>query len=479
MKPKQKPAYSRSIKLSPAVGDWTKIQFPESDLDEIYISSVLSSNFNSLPKEKLKYVHYLHYRLAEKVAKQFSQDMDIKVELHTINATQITYEEFIKSQLDQVIQTNLFVEGFGKVSVIFDWGLADSIVNRLTGGKGEEAEVTSFSDIEQSILQSQVECILPSFSEAWKSVFTQDQVSLELICGDYVQDKKYSLREAYVVFSYSLYFGKGELKKMIWAYPSEVLRKLLTAKQALEDPIKKRVALQNQTMRSTKVEVKGILGKASLTMKELKHLQPGDIIPLDTSLQSPLDLIVGGRAKFSAQAGVLNHRLCMQLIFFDENDALESVKKSERDLPHSPKNEFFPQSVQSAVRQQEPMQTWVHPEVAVPAVEEDAWDDLPEEFQPVTPTPISQQPSFFEEKKDEAQDEEEPFPVETEEEDHEEEFEFEEEDALHEDLHEEDDHEEKPLTHFEEDPPQDSDTTQAQPQAEEDEFSWDDLDTNF
>ena len=98
--------FNRSIKLSPAIGDWTSIQYEEGDLNELSVSSIQNVNFDSLPKEQLKYVHYLHYRLAEKMTKKLSQDMDIKVELHSIEVMQMSYEDFLRMSQEKLVQTN-------------------------------------------------------------------------------------------------------------------------------------------------------------------------------------------------------------------------------------------------------------------------------------------------------------------------------------------------------------------------------------
>lgn len=476
MKPPHKLAYSRSIKLGPAVGDWTTIQFRDPSLDEIQVSSVQNPNFNSLPKEKLRYVHYMHYRLAEKIATQFSKDMDIKVELHTIGASQMTYGDFVDLQADPVVQTNLFIENLGKITVLFDWGLADSVVNRLLGGKGEETLSSTFSEIEQQVLQAEVEQLLPDFVQTWKGLIPQDAIKLELLCGAFTQDKKYSLRESYVVFAFHLYFGKGELRKVIFAYPSELLRKLLTLKQSLPDSTKKRVYLSQETLKSTKVRARGVLGHASLTMKELKHLQVGDIIPLATSLQSPLDLVLGDKTKFSAQAGSLNHKLCMQLIFLDAPQ--QQIKKPLAEIKEEPVSApllYAPDSVFSS------------PPVIEQEEVSDNWEDLPTEFQPISPQ--AQQPVLGSYEEHQADDIEDPLAFETETDHH---------DQLEEQPEEDD------FQSYEEEDPQDAEDTldfadetshedaeeheedielqetdeHSQPK-EEDEFSWDDLDTNF
>ena len=94
--------FTRVIKLPPAIGDWTTIQYRDSDFDEINITSVSGINFDSLPRERLKYVHYLHYRFAEDLVEKLSNDLSFKVELHSIAASQMVYEDYLKNQYQLV-----------------------------------------------------------------------------------------------------------------------------------------------------------------------------------------------------------------------------------------------------------------------------------------------------------------------------------------------------------------------------------------
>ncbi|MCP4049608.1 MAG: hypothetical protein GY730_02755 [bacterium] len=317
MEKKNSFAYSRKILLPPAIGDWTTSKYRDTDNDEINISHVQNINFDSLPRDQLKYVQYLHYRLAENITKKLSEDMDIKIEIHSIKATQATYKDFLEAQKSKLIQANFLIEKMGKVNVIFDWVLAEMIVDRLTGGKGEPGQSESFSDIEISILKTQIDNIVPFFSSAWKSVIKEDKIKNEFVCGKYNRDKKISLREAYIIFTFNLYFGKGNLRSILWAYPSNILRELLLLRRSLPNPVNKRIMLMPQTLQKIKVLVKAYLGKATLTMRELMDLQVGDVIALDSSIEEPLQIDIEGNVKFFVQPGVVANKVCTQLIFWD------------------------------------------------------------------------------------------------------------------------------------------------------------------
>ena len=317
---KSKFKYCRSLKLGPAVGDWTTIQFRDPGLEEIHVSQIQHVNFDSLPREDLKLLHYLHYRIAEKMVEKFSVDMDIKIELHTIVATQMSYEDYLKSQEERLVQADYMVQSMGTVNVVFGWDLADMMVNRLVGGKGESSEASEFSDVELIVLEAQMESLIDPFHLVWKSVFSKEDVRMSFNAGGYKHDSKVSLREAYITFAVYMYFGKGDLRKLTWAYPSSVVRQLLKQKKQLPDPIKYRVDLSKKTLANMNVDVTAILGCANLTMGELRQLQSGDVIPLDSRFDQPLKIFLGDQAELFAQPGIFNNKVSLQVIVPDGDD---------------------------------------------------------------------------------------------------------------------------------------------------------------
>lgn len=403
--------YSRSIKLGPAIGDWTTVQYRDTDLEEISISSVQNINFDSLPRDQLKYVHYVHYRLAEQLTKKISLDMDIKVELHTITATQVSYEDFLISQQDKIVQSDFFIKEVGRVNVILEWNLADMMVNRLTGGKGEALGVESFSSIEMSILKTQMDQIVPLFENAWKINQNLRDIALKTSFGVYQPDKKISLREAFILFTFYFYFGKDELRKLVVAYPNPVLRRLLYLRALEPDPLKQRIMFFPQTLRSIKVPLKVVLGQASLTMKELQNLQSGDVVMLDRLLTSPVDLCVGNKKFMKVQPGVLDNSLCVQLIQWDEDKHVhKSLQKSpipvpklltEEELfiggdpvpgntnvsPPSSAFDFLPE--EEPLTSQSPQRELITPVNQDSAVEDmDAWLSVPKSSDQEAPSPV-------------------------------------------------------------------------------------------
>lgn len=328
-------AYSRTIRLAPAIGDWTTIQY-RGDLEDTQISSIQNIGFNGLPKEQIHKAHLLHYRIAEGMVQQLSKDMDLNVELFTVGAAQMSFGDFWQQYSEPFVQTQLTLPGFGSAALMLDWELADAMVNRLTGGSGESSQHIEFSAVEHAILQTEMTQILGIFAQGWNHIFEAAALSPKFTSGIVEDDGKRSIREAVTVFSFQISFGKSDLKRLYCVYPSAVLRSLLNARSGIAKSVSPLISLQRRTLKNLKTEVKATLGRATLTMSELRGLQAGDIIPLDTQLVAPLELTLGSTTQFNVQGGISHHRYCVQLIFLDSPESPASFSHAPAPVSPSP-----------------------------------------------------------------------------------------------------------------------------------------------
>lgn len=303
------------IRLTPAIDDWATLQFQDPKLSEINISKIKNINFNHIGQKELKYLLYMHYRLAEYFTQKFEQDMDINVSLYSVEAVQLAYEDFIAAHQEKIIQADLPIGNLGKAELLLDWNLADMLITRMAGGHSQNSVVDQFSELELSMLKIQIEEMIPPFTNIWKKIFSLENVSMSITSGDYRVDKRIALRDSYVGFNFLIYFGESELLKLTIAYPGQVLKQLLKMKDKLPDPIQKRIVLNNQILEKIKIPMKMILGRTILPMKDLKTIQKGDIIVLDNKITDPVEIQLLGKIKFFAQPGTMKNHLAVHLIF--------------------------------------------------------------------------------------------------------------------------------------------------------------------
>lgn len=327
---KEKTCFSSVIKLSPALGDWTMLKNIKPDLEEINISKVRESSFDTLPKNLFKYSLFLHYRFAEYLTTKLSNDLNIKIEIHSLETQQLLYKEFIETKTKPMIQNDLAIGNLGKINLLIEPSFADMIINRISGGKGESlTAVDHFSEIELEMLSLQMNEILPFFCKIWKNILKETDIKAEIMHGKFQPDQKISVRETYIYYTFRFIFGEKNLVTIIMGYPNYILRSLLTIKNKVLDPVNKRVILNKKTLEKIKINLLAVLGRTNLTMKELRNLQDGDIITLENKIEDPLELYLTKKIKYFVQPGISNNKLAVQLLYLKEDDKTDSgVSKS-------------------------------------------------------------------------------------------------------------------------------------------------------
>ena len=77
---------------------------------------------------------------------------------------------------------------------------------------------------------------------------------------------------------------------------------------------------------STKVPVKAVLGRTTISVNDFLQLQSGDVIPLDTNVNNNLEILVGELLKFYATPGVKKNKVAVKITEVVEAEGKEEVQ---------------------------------------------------------------------------------------------------------------------------------------------------------
>tara|TARA_B100000427_G_scaffold201161_1_gene167172 strand:+ start:2402 stop:4147 length:1746 start_codon:yes stop_codon:yes gene_type:complete len=306
--------YSSAIKLPSAIGDWTQIKAEEADNDFFEVSEINHSNFDGISKDDLKFVHHIHHKLASLITDHLSHDLNVKIELHTVTATQLLYSDFIDSLNDNVFQANINFSEQGSVNVLFGSKLASMVIDRLVGGKGMESSKQEFNEFELELLNQQLQGLIPHFHQVWDGNLDFSKANMSLFSGQYRPDNQISYRGTTIVFTFYLFFGDGELLRLMVAYPSHLISNLLVLYRKKHKTIQSLVKLDKKTIKGMEYNVIAELGKVKLSMNAIKGLAVGDIISLNKPIHSFIKLKVGNSIMLTAQPCVFKNRLGCQIV---------------------------------------------------------------------------------------------------------------------------------------------------------------------
>ncbi|MFT3708914.1 MAG: FliM/FliN family flagellar motor switch protein [Archangium sp.] len=208
--------------------------------------------------------------------------------------------------------------------LVLEPGLADSLIAAALGDKSARAEEPpagaepehrrELTNVERKVLTKLLSIFTEGMTAAWAPV-----IAFKPEIARFESDPRLAViapnNEAAVLCSFEI---EGALKGVVQlAIPYTAIE---PAKKALMSPPKlgntsdARFARRlEEELNETKVELRALLGKTTLTLRDLLDLEPGAVLTLGTSEGVSLPLFVQGRAKFTGQPKVVGGAMALEI----------------------------------------------------------------------------------------------------------------------------------------------------------------------
>jgi flagellar motor switch protein FliM len=276
---------------------------------------------NKLSKDQTRTLTMLHENFARLMTTALSTYLRTMVRAQVVSIGQMNYDEFVKSLHNPTVMCIFSLRPLdGNMVIEIQPQLAFVIVDRLLGGFGYSVEkIRELTDVEQTVIKRVMSRILPSIKEAWQVVvelnpafestelnplFTQIIPPTDMIVLITLEVR---ISEAFGLMNVCLPFAVIEpildrLNAQVWFTRSS--KHLASSESA--------ASLQNR-LNWAQVPVVTELGRASITVGELLHLQVGDVLQLDQNIKGLLEVKVGNQLKFKGTPGVVDNRLAVQV----------------------------------------------------------------------------------------------------------------------------------------------------------------------
>jgi len=285
---------------------------------------------NKFSKEQLNTIEVISENYCRLITTYLSGQLRTRAQIKVASVEQLTYEEFIRSIPNPTI-LNIFgllpFEGKGIFEI--NPNLAFYIIDRLFGGPGTaNIKGRPLTEIEQIIVIKTVTRLLEYFKDAWANLveLKPEFESLETHPG-FIQIV--SPTEMVVLITMNIQLGEveGFVNICMPCIMLEPISNKLNARFWYGTSAKEQTAEYLNYLKSrvkkAKVPVTAVLGKTTISLKELLDLQKGDVIGLDTPVNGEVDLVVGSRTKFKGQVGLSGSRLAVQITNVAEREGDE------------------------------------------------------------------------------------------------------------------------------------------------------------
>jgi len=271
-------------------------------------------------KDQIRTLEMVHDGFARLLAGSLSTYLRTVVQIKSQGVKQTTYEEFIGA-LPNPTSINIFTLEPLKGTAILEINpqLIFALFDRILGGPGSAPTVIrELSDIEQSVVEKIIIRALDNLQLAWRNVvaFVPKLVAKESN-PMFIQIAASNATVAIVSFEVKLKEASGQMTICLpYALLETVIYKLsaqqwLTVSQRTTS-VEAEGKLRDR-LKETSAPLKAVLGRSHITVAEFLTLKPGDIIPLDTSIDSPLEILVENQPKFYARPGLVSKRKAIQI----------------------------------------------------------------------------------------------------------------------------------------------------------------------
>jgi flagellar motor switch protein FliM len=272
-------------------------------------------------KEQMRAVELVHEDLCERLTTSLPTFLRTNVRPHLIHMEQGRFHDFAKDFPANTLFHIISLAPLpGHMVLTMSLNVSYLILEQRLGGKIEgRFKEHALTEIDQSLLRGLVEHMFGDIKGAWsKVVSVEPSLDDSTVNQHWVQMMMGNERVVLLTMEIMIQGVTGTMSIFI---PFNTLKPITNVlnphiwiagrKELQQDPVVRQTAIQ--TMMKAVVPIKVILGGVDVTMKELMDLSVGDVIELDSRVDSPMVVQVANKKQFYARVGKSRKQLGIQI----------------------------------------------------------------------------------------------------------------------------------------------------------------------
>lgn len=271
-------------------------------------------------KEHLRTLVFIFEHYARLLSTNLPVYLRKNVQVEVMHSEAVTYQEFSNSLSNPVLLGVInFAPLEGNVIMDISSGLGYAIVDRMLGGEGQPLEkARDFTEIELTIIERIMVVCTNLLVEPWDTVQRLEPV-LERIETNSQFAQFVTPSEMTSIITMNIKVGSVE-GLMNFCIPFATLEPVIdkvntkywySTNKEKDDGVFREVL--EDSIRNARIPVRAIMGKSAISVNDFIHLQPGDIIKVNTRVEDELDIYVGNIKKFSAIPGAYDDSYAVKI----------------------------------------------------------------------------------------------------------------------------------------------------------------------
>ncbi len=276
---------------------------------------------NKFAKDQLRTLQIIYENFSMLLKNFLSAYLRTVVHVEVLSVEQLTSYEFMNAISNPAVLGVVdFLPLEGQILLDVSPDISFVCIDRILGGYGQPIqEKRTFTEIELSLLKQLFKRMLRLLKEPWENVVDLDP-RLEKIETNSQFAQIVSPSETIALITMNVKIGETE-GMFNMCIPHLVIEPILpkintkywfaTVSKEKTSEDEKKIA---KKVEKARVSIKAVLGKAFITVGELMDLQVGDVIQLDTTVHSPVNIFVEDELKFYGKPGRTKKKMAVQIM---------------------------------------------------------------------------------------------------------------------------------------------------------------------
>ncbi len=261
-------------------------------------------------KEHLRTLEIIYEHYGRLLSTNLPVYLRKSIQVSVSSSETFTFSEFSNALSNPVILSIVDFQPLnGNIIIELSSNLGFAMIDRMLGGQGQPLEKNrDFSEIELSILEKLMVICMQHMREPWKNVVEVNPV-LERIETNAQFAQVIAPSDMVAIVSFNIKIGdvEGYMNVCLPYFTLEDVMDKLNTKYWYSTMQKEDKANYEQQLESLikriDVPVRAVLGRSQVSVSDFLNLQIGDIIRLDTKVDSEMKIYVGNIKKFIALPG--------------------------------------------------------------------------------------------------------------------------------------------------------------------------------
>lgn len=273
---------------------------------------------NKFSKEHLRALNQIHVKHGTLFSIALASRMRVDVQVSVLALDQLTFKEYCASVPDSTLFAEVNLEPLAPIAIFeFNPPVVGMCVDLLAGASSISLTNTKITEVDKAVMRQVIELSLKKYAEAWAPLIDL-KPRIIAITTESATRQPLLPSEGVLVCGYEISIAKNVsmMSICIPAWSVEPVAPSLSVNGPIKSKPQQNGAVNKTILRNfenVKVECRAILGRTSMPMEDVMHLEVGDIIRLPNKKTDPAEFWVENVPTFCGLIGRSGRNLALKI----------------------------------------------------------------------------------------------------------------------------------------------------------------------